>query len=98
MIRGVLIVTSVLLTWVSQAHAENWPGFRDPTRQGISAETDLPLKWSATDNIAWKTPIPGEGWSSPIVWGNRVFVTTATKNGTSCHMIALDRKTGSKDA
>ena len=75
-------------------NAQNWPQFRGPNGQGHSAETNLPLKWSATENIAWKTELPGESWSSPIVWGNRVFVTTATDGGTSCRVLALDRKTG----
>lgn len=74
--------------------ADNWPSFRGPTRQGISMEKDLPLKWSASDNVAWKTAIPGQGWSSPIVWGDRVFVTSATDNGTKCHVICVDRKSG----
>jgi outer membrane protein assembly factor BamB len=55
----------------------NWPQWRGPEGQGVSAETGLPSQWSATDNVAWKTPIPGRGHSSPVVWGNRVFLTTA---------------------
>jgi outer membrane protein assembly factor BamB len=74
--------------------AENWPGFRGPTRQGISNEKNVPLKWSATANIAWKTPIPGEGWSSPIVFDDRVFVTAATEGGASFRLLCLDRSTG----
>jgi outer membrane protein assembly factor BamB len=57
----------------------NWPQWRGPASQGISAETGLPSEWSGTDNVAWKTPIPGRGHSSPIVWGNRVFLTTAVE-------------------
>jgi outer membrane protein assembly factor BamB len=76
------------------AGAEQWPGFRGPTRQGISLERNLPLKWSASENVVWKTEIPGQGWSSPIVWGDRVFVTTATDNGTKCRVICVDRKSG----
>jgi outer membrane protein assembly factor BamB len=72
----------------------NWPCFRGPTRQGVSDETGLPLRWSATENVAWKTALPGEGWSSPIVWGSRVFVTTATENGVSCRVLCLDRDSG----
>jgi len=61
-------------------HAElNWPAFRGPTGQGISAETGLPLTWSESDNIAWKTDIPGKGWSSPVVWGDRIWLTTAVE-------------------
>jgi outer membrane protein assembly factor BamB len=76
------------------AVAENWPGFRGPTRQGISMEKDLPLNWSGSSNIAWKTEIPGQGWSSPIVWEDRVFVTTATDNETKCRVLCLDRTSG----
>jgi outer membrane protein assembly factor BamB len=57
-------------------------------------EKGLPLHWSATSNVVWKTEIPGQGWSSPIVYGDRVFVTSAAENGASCHVICLDRKTG----
>ena len=74
--------------------AEEWPGWRGPTRQGISSETGLPTNWSATENIAWKTAIPGEGWSSPIVYGDRVIITTATDGGASCRVVCLDRRTG----
>jgi outer membrane protein assembly factor BamB len=76
------------------AIADDWPGWRGPSRQGVSAETGLPLHWSATENVAWKTVLPGEGWSSPIVWGERVFVTTATDGGASCHVLAFDRASG----
>ena len=75
--------------------AENWPQFRGPTGQGTSTETKLPLHWSATSNVVWKTPIPGDSWSSPIVWGDRVFVTTATDKGSSCRVVCLNRIDGS---
>jgi outer membrane protein assembly factor BamB len=87
-----LLASFLLLAGI--VNAQNWPQFRGPNTQGSSAETGLPLKWSGTENVAWKTELPGESWSSPIVWGNRVFVTTATDGGVSCHVIALDRKTG----
>jgi len=73
--------------------AENWPGFRGPTRQGISNEKGLPTQWSESSNIVWKTPIPGDGWSSPIVFDDHVFVTTATEEGASYRLLCLDRKT-----
>jgi outer membrane protein assembly factor BamB len=84
------------IVWVAAltAVAEPWPQFRGPNTQGRSAETGLPLRWSATENIAWKTDIPGESWSSPIVWADRVFVTTATEGGHSCRVLALDRRSG----
>ena len=52
--------------------AENWPEFRGPDRQGNSSEKNLPLKWSQQENIRWKAPIPGDAWSTPIIWGDRV--------------------------
>jgi outer membrane protein assembly factor BamB len=92
--KATLSIVSALLCSAAALPAENWPCFRGPTRQGNSAETGLPLKWSADENVAWKTAIPGEGWSSPIVWGERIFVTTATDNGTGCRALAIKRQTG----
>jgi outer membrane protein assembly factor BamB len=94
-VKHLLARTALALTLGTVASfAENWPQFRGPTGQGLSVEKNLPLKWSASENVAWKTAIPGESWSSPIVWGDRVFVTTATDNGESCRVLALDRKSG----
>ncbi len=90
-----LATTLSLFTVLSlSVSAENWPRFRGPTGQGLSTERNQPTRWSATENIAWKTEIPGEGWASPIVWGERVFVTSATERGTQCRVLCLDRKTG----
>lgn len=74
--------------------AENWPFWRGPSRQGVSHETGLPLHWSAESNIVWKAEIPGEAWSSPIVYDDQVFVTSATESGVQCRVIAIDRKMG----
>jgi len=73
-----LLVVAGWLPCAARA-ADDWPQFRGPTGSGVSAAAGLPDTWSATDHVAWKTPIPGRGWSSPIVWGNRVFLTTAIK-------------------
>jgi outer membrane protein assembly factor BamB len=59
--------------------AGNWPAWRGPEGNGRSPEKDLPLQWSKTDNIRWKVPLPDEGNSSPIVWGDRIFLTQATE-------------------
>ena len=74
--------------------AQDWPQFRGSDGQGHSLESGLPLQWSETRNIAWKVPIPGEGWSSPVVQGDRIWLTTATDGGKSLRAIAVDRKTG----
>ena len=94
---GTRLTLSILATSfiaVSAAQAEDWPCFRGPGRQGISQEKGVPTQWSATSNVRWKTAIPGEGWSSPIVSGNRIFVTTALEDGVSLHLICLDRTSG----
>ncbi|MBL9135040.1 MAG: PQQ-binding-like beta-propeller repeat protein [Verrucomicrobiales bacterium] len=88
------LLVALCLGWVLQSNAEDWPRFRGPTGQGWSAEKDLPREWSADRGIVWKTPIPGEGWSSPIVWGDRVYVSTATEANTQCRLLCLDRATG----
>ncbi len=59
------------------APASNWPQWRGPEWSGVSSESNLPLEWSPTKNVAWKTVIPGRGHSSPVVWGNLVFLTAA---------------------
>lgn len=61
------------------AEPGNWPALRGADGRGVSSETALPITWSATDNVLWKTAIPGRGHSSPIVWGDRIFLTTAIK-------------------
>ena len=87
-------VVSCLLVSATWLRAEDWPQFRGANGQGVSSEKNLPMHWKPDSNIVWKTPIPGEGWSSPIVWKDQIFVTSATERGTKCHVIAIDRKTG----
>jgi hypothetical protein len=59
------------------AAAGNWPGWRGPDGNGLLPGKKLPTEWAANKNIAWKVQLPGAGWSQPIVWGDKVFVTTA---------------------
>jgi outer membrane protein assembly factor BamB len=68
-----------LSSFASKVTAGNWPQWRGPDGSGISNEKNLPSEWSPTKNIKWKAPIEGRAHSSPIVWGNRVFVTTAVE-------------------
>jgi outer membrane protein assembly factor BamB len=90
------IVASILVAAASSAplEAENWPCFRGPQRQGISRQKDPPTEWGPTENIVWRQTIPGRGWSSPIVWDDRVYVTTATDDGASLHVICLAGEDG----
>ncbi|MBI1840340.1 MAG: PQQ-binding-like beta-propeller repeat protein [Verrucomicrobia bacterium] len=73
---------------------ENWPQFRGPQGDGHADSSRLPLSWSESENIAWQTPIPGSGWSSPVVWGNQVWTATATEEGRSLRAVCVDRKSG----
>jgi outer membrane protein assembly factor BamB len=86
------------IVWVLStcvAHAENWPGWRGPRGDGTSIEKGLPLTWSETHNVRWKIPLPGKGHSSPIVWGDRVFLTTCIEDKGERVLICLDRRDGS---
>jgi len=74
--------------------SQDWPEFRGPTGQGISDEHGLPLVWSETKNVRWKVAIPGRGWSSPAILGDRIWLTTVTEEGKSLRAISVDRKTG----
>jgi hypothetical protein len=75
--------------------AEDWQQFRGPTGQGHSQETGLPVEWSEATNIAWKTPVPGRGWSSPVVANGRIWVTTAVDDrGGSLRLLSFDAAKG----
>jgi outer membrane protein assembly factor BamB len=60
----------------ASVRSENWPGWRGPGMNGVSSETNLPIKWSETENIAWRAPVAGQGGSSPVVWGDVVIVSS----------------------
>ena len=72
----------------------DWPQFRGPTGQGQSDEKGLPLTWSETKNVRWKVAIPGKGWSSPVIQGDRIWLTTATEDGKSLRAVSVDLNTG----
>jgi len=78
----------------TSALAEDWPQFRGPGGEGHSAERHLPITWSETDNITWKVPIAGRGWSSPVLKDDQIWLTTAELEGRSLRAVCLDRKTG----
>ena len=75
-------LTLISLTLIASLNAaDNWPQFRGPGALGVSENTNLPEKWSAKENVLWKRDIAGRGWASPVVWGKRVFLTTAVSEG-----------------
>lgn len=76
-----LLATIAASPYVRAAAPRGWPQFRGPGGLGLADDAALPLRWSPTENVAWKTEIPGRGWSSPIVWRGRVYLTSATSTG-----------------
>jgi len=85
----------LLFALAAAVPAEDWPEFRGPTAQGHSTERGLPLEWSESRNVMWKTRVPGLGWSSPVVAGGRVWITSAIKErGGSLRALAFDLETG----
>ncbi len=94
--RTPMLLTALLVAGplAVAAAAEPWPGFRGPTGQGFFEGDPASRVVEHDARCHWKTPIPGESWSSPVVWGGRVFVTTARDEGRACHVLALDRRTG----
>ncbi|HEV2837063.1 MAG TPA: PQQ-binding-like beta-propeller repeat protein, partial [Pyrinomonadaceae bacterium] len=77
--RTISLALLAVFALTTAGSAANWPQWRGPDGSGISNEKNLPAEWTPTKNIKWKTPITGRGHSSPIVWGNRVFVTSAVE-------------------
>ena len=73
---------------------DNWPQFRGPNGDGCSDSRDLPLTWSESENVKWKTPVHGRAWSSPVISGDQVWLTTAEEKGHAFYAVCLDRKTG----
>jgi outer membrane protein assembly factor BamB len=94
--RLALPVLAFLLSLSMRAAGQDWPEFRGPTGQGHSPERDLPLEWSESQNIVWKTAVAGRGWSSPVVAGGRIWVTTATnqRGAASLRALAFDMESG----
>jgi outer membrane protein assembly factor BamB len=88
LLTGCLVAGSVTLA------AENWTSYRGPADQGDVGNVELPLKWSESENIVWKTPLEGKAWSSPVIWGDRIYITSATEDGTQLWAECLDRNSG----
>lgn len=94
--KPILASLAIILTTATLARAEDWPCWRGPTRDGVSRDTHLPTEWTKRKNIAWRVEVPGIGHSSPIVWGERVYVTSATGPADKVHwwLFCFDRTNG----
>lgn len=83
-----------LIVAAGPAQADNWPAWRGPRGDGISTESTAPVRWSPNENITWKVEIPGKGHSSPVVWNDRIFVTTCLEKERKRLLLCLDRRSG----
>ena len=92
-------VLPALLLCVSTtvACAENWPQWRGPLGNGISTEQGIATKWSRTDNVAWRLPLPGPGGATPVVWGDRIFLTSSVGEGDGADLVLLCVSTAGKE-
>jgi outer membrane protein assembly factor BamB len=88
-----LILCSLCITATASAD-DNWPRFRGPTGDGQSKATGLPLKWSEQENVVWKKAIHDQGWSSPVIWGHQVWVTTGSEDGKELFAVCVDKDSG----
>jgi outer membrane protein assembly factor BamB len=95
-ISACLIVSSLLV--VPPAFAENWPEFRGPSGQGLVAKGGLPTEWDTTKNVVWKQELAGTGWSSPVIYDGKIYLTAAVpvenSKDLSLRALCLDAKTG----
>ena len=88
------LFASLALCATTAFAAENWPQYRGPDGDGKSDAKGLPLTFSDTEKVKWKTAIHGKGWSSPVIWGSQVWLTTATEDGTVLSVVCLDKESG----
>jgi outer membrane protein assembly factor BamB len=92
MIKSTALILSLLCSATAVLSAEHWPQWRGPSLNGISNEKNLPVRWSPTENVTWKLAMPAWSGSSPIVWGDHVFLNVA--DGREMHLWAIDRQRG----
>ena len=84
----------LILNSVSEIQAQNWPCWRGPNGDGTSPETSLPVKWDSVTNVVWKVPVPGKGYSSPVIWEDRLFLVTAIPATQEKVLLCYDCKNG----
>ena len=78
----------------SAACGEHWTSYRGPTDQGLCDSAKLCVRWSEQENVAWKTPLPGKAWSSPVIWGDRIWLTNAPEDGKELFVLCIDKNSG----
>lgn len=89
-----IVAAIAVCATVEAAGPVNWPQFRGPTGQGVAVGATLPVRWSERENVVWKTPLSGAGLSSPVIWEDQVWMTTASVDGKTLGAVCVDRETG----
>jgi outer membrane protein assembly factor BamB len=89
-----LLVVMALICLLGTTQAGQWPQFRGPDGQGHASASDLPITFGEQENLAWKVPLAGRGWSSPVIWDRQIWLTTATDEGRSLRAICVQEDTG----
>jgi len=88
------LILVTLLSASSGLSGENWPQFRGPQGNGHADAAGLPIRWSEKENVVWKTPVHDLGWSSPVIWKDAIWMTTATTDGRQSFAVCIDRASG----
>ncbi|WP_417734909.1 PQQ-binding-like beta-propeller repeat protein [Rosistilla oblonga] len=92
--KSIAALIVLLLAGTAVAEQPNWNQFRGPDGDGKTGATGLPVTWSDTENVVWKTPIHGKGWSSPVVWDDQIWMTTASEDGKQMSAVCVDFNSG----
>jgi outer membrane protein assembly factor BamB len=93
---SVVVACALLFAVGAEASDRNWPEFRGPRGDGTTTSDHLPLRWGGQDSkvMRWSTPIHGKAWSSPVIWGDKLWLTTATEDGHELSLVCVDKETG----
>jgi hypothetical protein len=89
-----LLTATLSLSAALLARAENWSNWRGPLHNSSSPEKGIPEKFTKTENVKWSVPLPGASAATPVIWGDKVFVTAADMTTKKQYALCLDRKTG----
>lgn len=91
---GVVLVVATTLRAQENGAVSTWPDYRGPTWNGHADGANVPLEWSEKENVRWKTAVRGAGWSTPVVWGQQIWLTSAIEDGQKLYAIAVDLESG----
>jgi len=93
---GIVVLLTALLNSATRpaTAGERWTSYRGPADQGHTDAEHLPLHWSEDENVVWKAPIEGKAWSTPVIWGDRIWLTNARSDGSRYSVLCLDKNSG----